>query len=143
MKFAVTTPLVFILVIFLNSCGSDPEEENYESRRMIPDLTQAPTPQPVNYSEAAIPVNSAIPVANRVVGRPGYVFNPYTQNMVEVNGLVSGTKVRDPLDPDPSNIFLVLRKKFSIQGILKIFMVERSGLPDLGSFLMVDGSPAS
>lgn len=109
MKFAVTTPLVLILVVFLNSCGSDPQEEDYETRRMVPELAQSPTSTdaPVNYSEAAIPVNSAIPVANRVAGRPGYVFNPYTQNMVEVNGLVSGTKVRDPLDPDPNNIFLV------------------------------------
>ncbi|MGJ8654983.1 MAG: hypothetical protein ACSHX6_00925 [Akkermansiaceae bacterium] len=63
--------------------------------------------EPVSYNQTAIPVNSAIPVARRVAGRPGFVFNPYNQNMVEVEGIMAGTKVRDPQDYDPSHIFVV------------------------------------
>lgn len=48
-----------------------------------------------------------IPVAKKVPGKPGFVFNPFTQNEVDVDGIPAGTKVRDPHDPDESHIFRV------------------------------------
>lgn len=107
MKLIVTTPIVFISVMILNSCGSGPNQEDIEKTRVVNENTKPPTLEPVNYNQMAIPVSPGIPVATLVAGRPGYVFNPYNQNMVEVSGLISGTKVRDPLDPNPNNIFLI------------------------------------
>ncbi len=40
-----------------------------------------------------------IPLGKPVPGRPGFLFNPYTQNQVDVEGIPSGLKVRDPQDP--------------------------------------------
>ncbi len=111
MKTSVTIPILLVLLISLisSSCGSSPKKEEPVINRPIapPVNTQPYLDEPVNYNQTAIPVNSAIPVASRVAGRPGFVFNPYNQNMVEVNGMMSGTKVRDPQDPDPSHIFVV------------------------------------
>ncbi len=45
--------------------------------------------------------------AEKVPGRPGFVLNPYNQNMVDVQGIPSGIKIRDPHDPDESHVFLV------------------------------------
>lgn len=45
------------------------------------------------------------PVAKVVPGRAGYVYSPYTQNMVNVEGLASGLLVRDPNDPEKSHLF--------------------------------------
>lgn len=39
--------------------------------------------------------------------RPGFVMNPFTNNMVDVRGVPAGTKVRDPSDPNPDHIFRV------------------------------------
>ncbi len=105
MKTIVSFPIVLAVVLIMSSCGSSPEEEpviKLPVQALPTELTQ-----PVSSNQTAIPVNSAIPLANRVAGRPGFVFNPYNQNMVEVNGMASGTKVRDPQDPDPSHIFVV------------------------------------
>lgn len=93
------------LGLISSSCGTSPDDEPFTS-----DPIQAPpslTEQPVSLNQTAIPINSAIPIAARVAGRPGFVFNPYNQNMVEVNGVRSGTKVLDPQDPDPSHVFVV------------------------------------
>ncbi len=103
MKLKDIITIIALSAMFLNSCASGPE---YEDVGMSNPITE-PSFEPVSDSQTAIPINPAIPVANRVAGRPGYVFNPYNQNIVEVNGLASGTKVQDPLDPNPSNIFLV------------------------------------
>ncbi len=48
-----------------------------------------------------------IKYAAMVPGKEGFVFNPYTQNQVDVKGIPSGTKVRDPHDPNPAHIFRV------------------------------------
>ncbi len=105
MKTITPIPIILALGLIMSSCGSSPKtrkEEPVVDRPMYPAMNQ-----PVNYSQTAIPVNSAIPIATRVAGRPGFVFNPYNQNMVEVNGMMPGTKVRDPQDGDPSHIFVV------------------------------------
>lgn len=42
-----------------------------------------------------------------VPGKTGFVYNPFTQNQVDVRGIPSGTKVRDPHDSNPAHIFKV------------------------------------
>jgi hypothetical protein len=42
-----------------------------------------------------------------VPGKPGFVYNPFTHNQVKVEGIPSGTKVRDPHDTNPAHIFRV------------------------------------
>ena len=110
MKLLVQFPIFVVLLLIANSCGSSPDEDSMRDRP-IPSMETTNTPVSsegmVIPGQAAIPINPALPVANRVAGRPGFVFNPYNQNMVEVNGLPSGTKARDPQDPNPSHIFLI------------------------------------
>ncbi len=45
--------------------------------------------------------------ASKVPGKAGFVFNPYTNNQVDVRGIPSGTKVRDPHDSNPTHVFRV------------------------------------
>ncbi len=47
------------------------------------------------------------PTAAAVPGKPGFVFNPYTHNIVDVKGIGSGKLVRDPEDNDPTHKFRV------------------------------------
>ncbi|SHJ72638.1 hypothetical protein SAMN02745181_2449 [Rubritalea squalenifaciens DSM 18772] len=47
------------------------------------------------------------PVAVAVEGRPGFVLNPYTGNLVDVRDIQSMTLVRDPADPDETHLFRV------------------------------------
>ena len=53
------------------------------------------------------PVKPTVRTAKPVPGKPGHVFNPFTQNHVDVNGIPSGTKVRDPNDGNQAHIFRV------------------------------------
>lgn len=61
----------------------------------------ASTPLPVQ------PPQSKYPTAVAVPGKPGFVFNPYTHNIVDVKGIGSGRLCRDPEDPDPNHKFRV------------------------------------
>lgn len=47
------------------------------------------------------------PFATTLPGKPGYVLNPYTNTIVDVQGLRPGTLVRDPLDPVENRGFRV------------------------------------
>ena len=38
---------------------------------------------------------------------PGLVYNPYTGAQVDVKGIPSGTKIRDPKDGNPKHVFYV------------------------------------
>lgn len=53
------------------------------------------------------PVKPTVPTAKAVPGKSGMVFNPFTNNQVDVNGIPSGTKVRDPNDSNQAHIFRV------------------------------------
>ncbi|MFK7909886.1 MAG: hypothetical protein AB8F34_04710 [Akkermansiaceae bacterium] len=53
------------------------------------------------------PVKPKYPTAAAVPGKPGFVFNPYTHNIVDVKGIGSGKLVRDPEDNDPTHKFRV------------------------------------
>ena len=50
---------------------------------------------------------SKYPTASAVPGKPGFVFNPYTHNIVDVKGIGSGRLCRDPEDADPTHKFRV------------------------------------
>lgn len=52
-------------------------------------------------------VKPSYPTATAVPGKPGFVFNPYTHNTVNVQGVASGRLVRDPEDADTSHKFRV------------------------------------
>ncbi|NNC89005.1 MAG: hypothetical protein HKN82_11155 [Akkermansiaceae bacterium] len=45
--------------------------------------------------------------ALEIPGKDGFVFNPYTNNPVDVRGIPSGTLVRDPQDSNPDHKFRV------------------------------------
>lgn len=47
------------------------------------------------------------PTASPVPGKPGFVFNPYTHNIVDVKGIAAGKLCRDPEDPDETHKFRV------------------------------------
>lgn len=47
------------------------------------------------------------PTAASIPSRPGFVFNPYTQNLVNVKGIASGKLVRDPEDSNKEHMFRV------------------------------------
>jgi hypothetical protein len=53
------------------------------------------------------PPKSKYPTAVPVPGKPGFVFNPYTNNIVDVRGIGPGRLCRDPEDPDPNHKFRV------------------------------------
>ena len=42
-----------------------------------------------------------------IPGKEGFVFNPFTNNPVDVRGIPSGTLVRDPQDPNTEHKFRV------------------------------------
>lgn len=86
---------------------SDPleNEENVTFSPPIVDDGYTPPPPPLG-TPRVLP-STETPTARPVPGKPGTVFNPFTSNHVDVNGIPSGTKVRDPLDPNPKNVFRV------------------------------------
>ena len=55
----------------------------------------------------AIPTVTNYPVAMPIPGKPGYVYNPYNNNPVYVQGIASGKIVRDPQDPNLDHKFRV------------------------------------
>ncbi len=48
---------------------------------------------------------TSYPVALPIPGKPGYVYNPYNNNPVYVQGIPSGKTVRDPKDPNTDHVF--------------------------------------
>lgn len=46
-------------------------------------------------------------VAEKIPGKDGFVFNPFTNSMVDVRGIPPGTLVRDPNDENPDHFFRV------------------------------------
>ncbi len=64
------------------------------------DLTPPTPPQPTQGRKQYL---TAAPVP----GKEGFVFNPYTHNIVDVKGIPPGKLCRDPEDPDQSHKFRV------------------------------------
>ena len=112
-----------ILLGFLVSCGSGPkyQEPAYEINNLPPKPKKekaAPQPdfevpnEPVSRNDFPVierpkPPVAVIPLAKGVPGRPGWVYNPFNQNIVDVEGVPSGTKVIDPMDKDETHVFKV------------------------------------
>lgn len=67
----------------------------------------SPTPPVTDPEPAPKPAKKEYPLAKTVKGRPGFVLNPYTGNLVDVTGMAAGTLVRDPADEDQTHIFRV------------------------------------
>ena len=65
-------------------------------------LNTQPAP-PTNVST----VKKNYPTAAPVPGKDGFVFNPYTHNIVDVKGIASGKLCRDPEDTDSTHKFRV------------------------------------
>lgn len=53
------------------------------------------------------PPKKTYPTAVPIPGKAGYVFNPYNNNAVYVQGIAAGKTVRDPEDPNTDHKFIV------------------------------------
>jgi hypothetical protein len=65
---------------------------------------QVPPTAPTN---PPVPGKKNYPTAAPVPGKEGFVFNPYTHNIVDVKGIASGKLCRDPEDTDQTHKFRV------------------------------------
>ena len=93
----VTTPL-----LMLNGCEWIGRGSNPDPVVTMPPVLEAPE---VMFDQAA--KLKKPPIAKRLDSRLGFVFNPYTSNIVDVRGINSGQLVRDPDDPDVAHTFYV------------------------------------
>jgi hypothetical protein len=97
---------VFVASLSLSSCGLLSFGSN-------PDLVETDVPSITDVQETIDPVDAVVeepvgpPTAKAVPGRSGFVFNPFTGNIVDVRGLSEGLLVRDPQDSDRSHTFRV------------------------------------
>ncbi len=124
----LTIPVIGLGSCLIVSCGSGPEyqEPAYEIKELpaspaevdvarpdfdVPGMQvqnpNTPLVKPKDEVVKGRPLVTAIPLARPVPGRPGCVFNPFNQNIVDVEGIPSGTKVVDPLDKDKTHVFKV------------------------------------
>lgn len=78
---------------------NDPPARHAPPRDIEPSITPPVVPPVVP--------SATYQYASKIPGKPGYVFNPFTQNQVDVRGIPSGTLVRDPNDSDPTHKFRV------------------------------------
>ena len=58
-------------------------------------------------SREPIKPQSKYRTAMPIPGKPGFVYNPWTNRSVDVRGIPSGTLIRDPNDGDPTHKFRV------------------------------------
>ncbi|WP_156817094.1 hypothetical protein [Rubritalea marina] len=77
--------------------------QNMGLESQFPDYQQPAPNQPTVNRGGTV----TYPYATKVPNRPGFVFNPYTQNQVDVRGIPSGTLVLDPNDNNTANKFRV------------------------------------
>ena len=67
-----------------------------------------PVSNPTTTSDPRPPVTKTVktkknyPVARKIPGKSGFVYNPYTNEAVDVRGLPSGALAHDPSDPNKS-----------------------------------------
>jgi hypothetical protein len=91
------------------------EEREQMSQNGSPDGPAAPGTGPGTGTTApgtgdngtAHPPKPNYPYALPIPGKDGFVFNPYTNNPVDVRGIPSGTLVRDPQDSNGDHKFRV------------------------------------
>jgi len=75
-----------------------PGAENLPKPR--PDAESKPAPQPQPQPPAPTPpAKQSVPTARAVPGRPGFVFSPFNNKLIDVEGIQSGRLVADPTYP--------------------------------------------
>lgn len=67
--------------------------------RPEPQPQPQPEPQPEPKPEPPKPLPGPRPTAIAVPGKPGFVFSPYNNKLIDVQGFASGTLVADPTYP--------------------------------------------
>ena len=75
-----------------------------KTMRRVESLSAPTTP---SISAPTLPTKKAYPTAMPIAGKPGYVYNPYNNNPVFVEGIAAGKTVRDPKDPNTNHKFLL------------------------------------
>ena len=80
---------------FSSSTSSDSGSSTSNTTTTTPKTTTPKPPAPTVKYAAPVP------------GKPGFCYNPWTHNQVDVRGIPSGTRVRDPHDSDRSHVFKV------------------------------------
>ena len=87
--------------------GSAEQQARDEARRQAALREKANEPAPPKREvkpDTGTP-KPGYPRAIPIPGKDGYVFNPYTNNPVDVRAIPSGTLVKDPQDPDGDKHF--------------------------------------
>ena len=82
-----------------------PEPTRETGRTTIP----LPTPQP-RVPSSSLEKQQAPPkykIAERVLGRAGFVYNPWTNEEVDARGIPKGSLIRDPKDSNKDHKFRV------------------------------------
>ncbi|MEI6675277.1 MAG: hypothetical protein WCO57_08885 [Verrucomicrobiota bacterium] len=64
-----------------------------------PALSQHPSARPATSEKLLAPPPPDLPVANKAAGKEGYVLSPYSNKLILVRGVPSGTVVPDPASP--------------------------------------------
>lgn len=70
------------------------------------DDSSSDTPPP-RKADPSPPPKKDYRTAQQIPGKEGFVFNPFTNNPVDVRAIPPGTLVRDPQDPNPDHKFRV------------------------------------
>ncbi len=83
------------------------EKKRREARRREARRREAQNSTPSAPPKPKTPPKPNYPTASSVPGKPGFVFNPYTHNIVDVKGIGSGKLCRDPEDGDSTHKFRV------------------------------------
>lgn len=93
-----------------SSLTSDHQGEIREARDKVrreqKSNADEPSPEPRNTGTNP-PPKKDYRVAVPIPGKEGFVFNPFTNDPVDVRAIPSLTLVRDPNDPDPEHKFRV------------------------------------
>jgi len=77
-----------------------PGPENLPKPQPDPEPKPDPEPQPQPQPPAPTPLpKQNVPTARAVPGRPGFVFSPFNNKLVDVEGIKSGRLVADPHYP--------------------------------------------
>ncbi len=91
--------------------NSEQQESIREARENVRRETAAAND---NGPDADVPTGPVIPPPKQdyregipIPGKPGFVFNPFTNRPVDVRAIPPGTLVRDPEDPNPDHKFRV------------------------------------
>jgi hypothetical protein len=91
------------------SNAGTPTNPNFGPTTQNPNLTPSNVngPSTPNTPSTTVSGKKNYPTAAPVPGKEGFVFNPYTHNIVDVKGIASGKLCRDPEDADATHKFRV------------------------------------